>query len=198
MTRNLFRPIASLVLTTGLLLMIPVVAMQFTDEVIWTLSDFLVAGTVLFGTGFSYIMITRMLAKKSATNITYRFAVGLALFGGLLLLWMNMAVGIIGSEDNLANLMYYGVLAVGLIGALIARFQPKGMDRTLFAMALAQAIVATIALMAGLHHLPGSSVAEIFGLNGLFIVLFWVSGLLFHRASARQKSVATDSTTSTA
>jgi len=44
-------------------------------------------------------------------------------------------------------LMYIGVLAVGIIGALIARFQPHGMARALFATALAQMLVAVIAPM---------------------------------------------------
>jgi hypothetical protein len=51
---------------------------------------------------------------------------------------MNLAVGVIGTEDDPANLMYVGVLAVGIIGAIIARFRPHGMARTLFATALAQ------------------------------------------------------------
>ena len=63
---------------------------------------------------------------------------------------MNLAVGIIGTEDNPANLMYGGVLAVGIVGAIIARFQPHGMARALVATALAQALVAVIALIAGL------------------------------------------------
>jgi hypothetical protein len=46
--------------------------------------------------------------------------------------------------------MYIGVLAVGIIGAIVARFRPHGMARALFATALAQALVAVIALLAGL------------------------------------------------
>ncbi len=52
--------------------------------------------------------------------MAYRFAVGVALAAAFLLVWMNLAVGLIGSEDNPANLMYFGVLAVGFIGAIIA------------------------------------------------------------------------------
>ncbi|MCI0605272.1 hypothetical protein L0156_19980 [bacterium] len=54
---------------------------------------------------------------------------------------MNLAVGLIGNEENLANLMYIGVLAVGLISTAIARLEPGGMARALFAMALAQTLV---------------------------------------------------------
>ena len=55
-----------------------------------------------------------------------------------MLVWINLAVGIIGSEDNPANLMYGGVLAVGVAGAVAARFRPGGMARALAATALAQ------------------------------------------------------------
>ncbi len=61
----------------------------------------------------------------------------------------NGAVGIIGSEDNDANMLYFGVLAVGVVGALMARFRPIGMMLALIATALAQMLVAVIALTAG-------------------------------------------------
>jgi hypothetical protein len=85
---------------------------------------------------------TYELAARMTGNSAYRAAVGVAVAAAFILVWMNLAVGIIGTEDNPANLMYGGVLAVGIIGALIARFQPDGMARALFATALAQALVA--------------------------------------------------------
>lgn len=42
-----YTSLAYLVLITGLLLMIPLIAMQITDKVVWTLSDFIVAGGLL-------------------------------------------------------------------------------------------------------------------------------------------------------
>jgi hypothetical protein len=78
--------------------------------------------------------------------------------------------------------MYVGVLAVGIVGAIIARFRPHGMARALFATALAQALVAAIALIAGLG-LPWSGPAEILVLNGFFIALFAGSAWLFRRAA---------------
>ena len=78
--------------------------------------------------------------------------------------------------------MYGGVLAVGIIGAIIARFQPHGMARALFATALAQAGVAAIALIARLG-LPYSGPAELVLLNGFFIACFAGSAWLFRRAA---------------
>jgi hypothetical protein len=73
-----------------------------------------------------------------------------------LLVWTNLAVGIIGEPDELANLMYVGVLAVGILGAITARFRPAGMARALLATALVQALVAGIALIAGEHQAPAA------------------------------------------
>ena len=111
----------------------------------------------------------------------YRTAVGIALAAALMLVWLSLGVGIIGRDGDPANLMYFGVLGVGTIGAVIARFRPQGMARALFATALAQATVAMIALFAGLG-LPWSGPAEILLLNGFFVALFVGSGALFRRS----------------
>jgi len=111
----------------------------------------------------------------------YRVAVGVALAAAFMLVWLSLGVGIIGADGDPANLMYFGVLAVGIIGAIIARFRPRGMDRALFAMALAQASVAVIALIFGLG-LPWSPPVEILALNGFFVALFVGSALLFRYA----------------
>jgi hypothetical protein len=116
-------------------------------------------------------------------NTAYRSAIGVALAAAVVLVWLSLGVGIIGADGDRANLMYFGVLAVGLIGAILARLQPHGMARALLRRALAQALVAAIALMAGLG-LPWSPPAEILLLNGFFIALFAGSGWLFRRAAA--------------
>ena len=174
-------------LAAAFILSLPLLAMQFTDEVAWSLADFAVASILLFGAGITYELVAR-----KAGNIAYRTAVGVAVATALLLVWINLGVGIIGSEDNPANLMYFGVLAVGVIGALIARFQPHGMARALFATALAQALVAVIALIAvetypsfwgeatGTQD-PGP-VSQIVGVNGMFVALFLGSAWLFRTA----------------
>ncbi len=161
----------------ALILLLPLVAMQFTDEVNWDVADFALFGALLIGVGVPY-----ELAVRTTGDNAYRAAVGVALAAAFILVWVNGAVGIIGSEDNPANLMYGGVLAVGIIGAIIARFQPHGMARALFATALAQALVAVIALIAGLGS-PWSGPLEIVALNGFFVALFVGSALVFQKAA---------------
>ena len=72
---------------------------------------------------------TYELGARMSRNTAYRAAVGLATVAGFLLVWINLAVGIIGDEGNPANLMFGGVLVVGVIGALVARFRAPGMAR---------------------------------------------------------------------
>ncbi len=126
-----------------------------------------------------------MLVARKAGNIAYRFAVGVALAAAFILVWVTGAVGIIGTEDDNANLMYVGVLAVGIISAIIARFRPHGMARALFATALAQALVVVIVLIFGLGS-PWSGPGEILALNGFFVSLFVGSALLFRYAARGQ------------
>jgi hypothetical protein len=121
-----------------------------------------------------------MLARNA-----YRFAAGVALAAAFILVWLSLGVGIIGADGDPANMMYFGVLAVGIIGAIIARFRPPGMARALLATALAQAMVAVIALIFGLG-LPWSPPVEILALNGFFIALFVGSAMLFRHAGREQ------------
>ena len=165
-------------LATAILLLVPLVAMQITDGVVWSLADFVTAGGLLFGTGLAYVLV----AGRGGT-IVYRAAVGVALGTALFLVWANLAVGIIGNEGNPVNLAYFGVLAVGFIGASIARLKPQGMACALFATAIAQGLVAAAALIAGMHRSPESSVPEILAVNGFFVALWVGSALLFRRAA---------------
>ena len=160
------------------LLLLPLVAMQFTDEVDWDETDFIVMGAMLFGACGAFELAARMTG-----NAAYRAGVGIAVVATFLLIWINLAVGIIGSEDNPANLMYFGVLAVGVGGAIIARCRPAGMARALVAMAFAQGLVAVIALAAGLGSEGANWPQVIFVLNGFFAALWLASAGLFRKAA---------------
>lgn len=120
--------------------------------------------------------------RTPINSAAYRAAIGVALMAAVMLVWLSLGVGIIGKDGDPANLMYFGVLAVGIAGALIARLRPRGMTRALLAMALAQAVVTAVALIAGLG-LPWSGPAELLTLNGFFIALYAGSAWLFRRAA---------------
>ena len=99
-------------------------------------------GSLLLAAGFTYVLISRI-----SSSTAYKIAVGVAVLTILILVWINLAVGIIGTEDNPANLLYLGVVTIGIVGALISRLGAKGMSNTLFVMALAQLLVPIIAML---------------------------------------------------
>jgi O-antigen/teichoic acid export membrane protein len=81
-----------IILITIILLLIPLIAMQFTDEVHWTLYDFIIAGVLLLGTG----CIIDFLIRK-IKNVKYRIAIIIAVLIVVLLIWAELAVGIFGT-----------------------------------------------------------------------------------------------------
>lgn len=81
-----------MVFTPLILLLIPLIAMQFTDEVNWTPLDFIVAGALLLGTG----MMCEIVIRKTK-NIRYRVIFCLAIMMVLILIWAELAVGIFGT-----------------------------------------------------------------------------------------------------
>ena len=81
-----------ILITVAFLLLVPLVAMQFTDEVDWSLFDFMVAGILLSGTGLLCELVIR-LVKDSR----YRIVICVAILAALLLVWAELAVGIFGT-----------------------------------------------------------------------------------------------------
>ncbi|MGB5499733.1 MAG: hypothetical protein WBM77_12465 [Maribacter sp.] len=75
-----------------MLLLVPLIAMQFTAEVNWTPMDFIVAGVILLGTGLIFDLILRKIK-----NNNYRIPIAAALLIVLLLFWAELAVGIFGT-----------------------------------------------------------------------------------------------------
>ncbi|MEJ1221226.1 hypothetical protein [Sediminicola sp. 1XM1-17] len=79
-------------ITVASILLIPLLAMQFTEQVDWTLSDFIVAGALLLGTSFLIEIVLRKVTSKK-----YRIALCAVLLLGLLLIWAELAVGVFHS-----------------------------------------------------------------------------------------------------
>ena len=84
--------LTAILFTATALLLIPLIAMQFTNEVKWTVFDFIAAGVLLFGTGLMCELVLRKVKK-----IEHRIAICAALIILLLLIWLELAVGIFGS-----------------------------------------------------------------------------------------------------
>jgi hypothetical protein len=89
-TRN--KRLIAILSTAAFLLLLPLIAMQFTTDVNWSLSDFIIGGVLLFGTG---LVIELALRKIKSTK--HRFLIcGLILFM-LFLVWAELAVGVFGT-----------------------------------------------------------------------------------------------------
>lgn len=79
-----------ILISIPILLLIPLIAMQFTNEVNWTLSDFVTMGVLLLVTGLSCEFVFRKVRK-----LEYRIAICLAILAVFFLIWAQLAVGII-------------------------------------------------------------------------------------------------------
>jgi hypothetical protein len=171
----------------ALLLLLPLAAMQVTDEVDWTAFDFVFMAALLGGVGLGL-----ELAVRKTKNVACRMAACAALAAAFLLIWINGAVGIIGSEQEDANLLYGGVLGVALIGAAAARFRPARMAPAMSATALAQALVPVVASTFGLSSNVLVWSPEVLVLTGFFVALWLISAWLFRKARFEQTSKGGD------
>ena len=89
---NLTQRVATVIGIVALILLIPLVAMQFTKEVNWDLTDFITMGILLFITGMGIEIVTR---KVQSTKL--KLALTLTILFILFLIWAELAVGIFGS-----------------------------------------------------------------------------------------------------
>ena len=122
--------------TAALLLLLPLIA-----NAPWTASDYVFAAVLLGSVGLAFELIVR-----KSSSLAYRFGAALAVVAAFLTVWVNGAVGMIGSEDNPFNLLFGGVLLVALMGAIVARFESVGMARATAVAAAAQGVVSAFGL----------------------------------------------------
>jgi hypothetical protein len=176
-----YKPTVAVALSLALIL-IAVVVLRSEDSPA-DLMALAVDGAIIVG-GIVYIATNRH-------SKAYRWAVGLALAATFILFWMIGAVALLGPElgRNTADLIYFGVPTVGVIGAIIARFRPRGMARAMFATAIA-VLVLPVILVAGLTPLSPSQAGELFPYGILlvhapFAALFVGSGLLFQKSASQ-------------
>ena len=170
LTRTMLRA----ALVALVLLMVPLVASQVVDGWNWNAGTFVFAYVMFFGTALAYALIARTMGAWA-----YKAGVGLALVAGFVMGWGTMVH--ISESENPANLVYFGVLAVGGVGAWLARLEARGMARALFAMAAALAVVGVLAATVSLGA-PWGLASNIAVMHGVFVALFTASGLLFRHA----------------
>lgn len=158
--------------TVAVLLVLPLVAMQFTAEVNWTAGDFLFAALLMGSVGLAYELTVR-----ATRSWAYRGGIAVALAAAFLTVWANGAVGMIGSEDNPYNLLFLGVILLALAGAALAGFGAGGMA---LAMAAAGAAQAALGIYGAFSDLRGGILA-----TG-FAAIWLVAAGLFRNAASEQ------------
>ena len=154
----------------GAAMLLPVLPERISGAVAWDPGDFVFLLILL-----AIAAGALELAARTGARNAYRVASGLALAAGLFQAWITLAVGIIGSEDDPANLIHAAVLAIAVAGALVARGRAPGMARAMAVAAAAQALAFLVALAAGWGFTGPLSIA--------FVTLWLASSRLFRRAA---------------
>ncbi|MCX2719909.1 hypothetical protein [Lentiprolixibacter aurantiacus] len=167
-------------LSVALFLMLPFVAMQYTNEVNWSLFDFLVMGGALLSMGLVYELIIRQSKQR-----TYRIAIGIGTAALFLLFWVNSAVGIIGNEAQAVNTLFWIVPAVILTGAGLSGLKARGMAQTMFIATVVQITVPAIGLF--IWPPPTTSwspgIFGVFMITAFFALMMLLSALLFRKVT---------------
>ncbi len=156
------------------LLALPAIAMQFTDEVDWTAGDFVAAAVLLglLGAGLEW-------ALRTARNWPRFLGLALAVFTAFFTVWSNLAVGILGDEDNPVNLLFFVAILIALVAGGFARFRSSAMARILAVLAAGQFAIGIVAAVTA-----DRTYVE-WGVLVLFAGLWSVAALLLRRASLR-------------
>lgn len=123
--------------------LVPLVAKQFTDEVQWSTFDHIVWAFMLAIPATIIDLVSRMTG-----NWAYRGAVVIALGTSFVITWANLAVGIVGNEENPVNLIFFGVVAIALLGSPLVGFKAARLRWVFYLTAAAQALSALVALQA--------------------------------------------------
>ncbi len=144
----------------------------------WSAADFIVAAVI-----FAIVGVTFELALRASGDISYRLGSAAAIATTFLLVWIDLAVGIIGNENNPLNLMFFGVIAVALVGGIVARFEADGMARAMTVAAVLQALIGAVVFLfdGGRTEPPGRFALLL--LIEFFAVAWLVSAWLFRRAA---------------
>ncbi len=155
------------------LLAVPFFAMRFTSEVNWGLGDFIFAALM-----FAALCGLVELAVRRSTKAVYRWAIALAGLGAFAVVWVNLAVGIVASEDNPYNVVFMAIVVATVVASALVRLKPRAMARILPVTAVSLLLALGIGQMLGSDERHDTRLAEWTGVT-LFAGMFGASALLF-------------------
>lgn len=151
--------------------LLPLLAGRFISSFDWSVMDYVVWGVMLLTAASVFEASLRL-----SPRLDYRLASWIALGAGFLLVWANLAVGIVGDEGHPLNALFFAVLIVPVVGAFVSNFRARGLSLTLFLTALAQGLAALPALALGERDVL---------LTGVWMAAWLISAALFRRAGVR-------------
>lgn len=151
------------------LLLLPAVAMRFTTEVNWSGGDFLFAFLMLGGVGLAVELTVRANPAWS-----YRAGMGIVLAACFLTTWINLAVGIVGNENNPVNTLFFLAPLAAIAGLVLSGFRARG-------MAVATTLAAIVQLSVMLYIWATGQGFPI-GVTVFFGTLWLVAATLFRQA----------------
>lgn len=144
--------------------------------------EFALLGLFMFGLYATF----RFLIRRAAGNRSYKTGMAIAMVTGFFTFWVNGAVGIIGSENNDANMMYFMLLLVVFFGSFIVRFRAEGLR---WVMATAAGLMVVIAIAALGFNLGVSGPIwpwDVVWITAFFAGLWSLSAWCFHKAAVAQ------------
>lgn len=144
----------------------------------WDTTDYVIATTLLTSCALVTWLITR-----NARSLWHILAGTLAALGGLLLVWMQLAVGLVGSGEHPINQAMGLVLAAGGIGATLSRFRASGMRTTMLAVAGTQMSLGAL----GFILLTPDMFSDVFLVTTFFAGIWTGSAFLFHLAYRKEQ-----------
>lgn len=155
------------------LLLTPLVMMQVSEGWHWTAGSFLLAGIVIGGIGLLY-----ELAERASESRTYRAGAAIALITSFLTVWTTIV------RDDGNGIGFFMLIMAAAVGGFSAWFRPAGMARTMFGIAIMQALLSTaIATAPSTASIPDASFK--FLLSGGFFTALWLASATFFRAAAK-------------
>ena len=164
---------------TAMILLIPLIAMDFTSEVNWNGLDFLVMAMMLMGAGLTYVFIANL-----SSSYAYKLGVAITMLTSFLLVWVLLAVGMIGASGHPANLLYGLVFITLGASAFSCKFTAQGLSKSLFRTAAAQFIVPFIAIIFWQPILMSeANLVRLLIFNSVFALLFAGAGWLFRKSA---------------
>lgn len=156
------------------LLLAPAVAMQFTGEVQWSLYDFALMGVLLaVACGIGELVL------RASESLMFRMGAAVAIVTTFVLVVGNLAVGLIGAEDNPANVWVWPLVVMAAVGTLAAQFRARGMSLLMLALAAGQGGLAVYARATEQDLPPGVTL--------IFMAGWLVAAALFDRAARERQ-----------